>query len=769
MRNSLLVRLFMACILFSLVPILIVLSIFNYNILAYSENEISRSNIEKLNLINNTMIQMSDQFARDALRISSDTQLNKLYGIDNYFSNERNFNEITVLSQALNIFTEETRTNDRLESVYLYLDNSDYVLTSDSGILSKTEFIDTEWIAPYKKSMEVNSPLYWINRKIRDGSNVSDTGINNGVQVITYMFPLTPYTTNLRGEIVFNIKENEISSLLNDKSDSRNGYIIITDQNGNIVSHINKTDIGTNISQNDYMKTILDSAEDTGYVVIETAAGRELITYLKSDFNGYIYIGIHSMNSLMSSSNSLRNRIFGIALAVIVFTIFISVIVVRRIYSPMRKLIQQIKSQKGLEVKKGETEMMIISKAFNESAQQEKKMFDIMETSKRTIRDSALHNLLNGNQNDEAEEELADFNLEKFFCIAVAIDDNCSFRKKYTEKEDFYMKTIIMKICEGILNDRFHCAGVLDKDGIAIIINIDETDMVDLNHIVPALLEMISNEIAKVMDNSVSFAVGNVYNGKLQVKKSYFEALNALRYRLVKGPKMIVWWKEIEQQRIEYYYPNGLEKYIINALNQNSKDKIYSSVSDIVEDIRCRKGLSYENIIQIFYQLIGCTVKYLSDANISITEIYVNILDIYNKIETEETLDGIKQLLINMYLQIIDYRDQQNLSQYDYVTAIFNFIQKNLHKEIDIETIAEHLGISYSYARKVFQEKTGKSILSYIHEIRIEEAKKLLSGTDMSIKDIALKLGYNNDKTFTRCFKKIEAMTPGEFRNKIIL
>ncbi|NLN42227.1 MAG: helix-turn-helix transcriptional regulator, partial [Clostridiales bacterium] len=54
-----------------------------------------------------------------------------------------------------------------------------------------------------------------------------------------------------------------------------------------------------------------------------------------------------------------------------------------------------------------------------------------------------------------------------------------------------------------------------------------------------------------------------------------------------------------------------------------------------------------------------------------------------------------------------------------------------------------------------------------INKLRVSEAKKLLVNTDMSIKDLALLIGYNNDQTFSRVFKKLEGITPGEYRVKV--
>ena len=60
------------------------------------------------------------------------------------------------------------------------------------------------------------------------------------------------------------------------------------------------------------------------------------------------------------------------------------------------------------------------------------------------------------------------------------------------------------------------------------------------------------------------------------------------------------------------------------------------------------------------------------------------------------------------------------------------------------------------------------SIVDYINSMRIREARELLKKRELSVKNIAVSLGYNNDQSFERYFKKIVGMTPGEFRSRTL-
>ncbi|REC79396.1 AraC family transcriptional regulator [Chryseobacterium elymi] len=76
------------------------------------------------------------------------------------------------------------------------------------------------------------------------------------------------------------------------------------------------------------------------------------------------------------------------------------------------------------------------------------------------------------------------------------------------------------------------------------------------------------------------------------------------------------------------------------------------------------------------------------------------------------------------------------------------------------------LNISPGYLTEVIREVTGKSAQHWIHQEVLIEAKRLLSFTQLSVKEIAYELGYGDHTYFSRLFSKVEGCPPTEFRDK---
>jgi AraC-like DNA-binding protein len=130
------------------------------------------------------------------------------------------------------------------------------------------------------------------------------------------------------------------------------------------------------------------------------------------------------------------------------------------------------------------------------------------------------------------------------------------------------------------------------------------------------------------------------------------------------------------------------------------------------------------------------------------------------------TLEDIEESLQEQMKSIIQDIVSISDSSEDLSKNMMDYILNNYNRDISIDEISRNLGISYSYTRKLFKEKTGTSILDYINEIRIDKSKDLLLKTDHTYKEIAEMLGYNNEQSYVRYFKKYMCITPNSFRKR---
>ena len=92
------------------------------------------------------------------------------------------------------------------------------------------------------------------------------------------------------------------------------------------------------------------------------------------------------------------------------------------------------------------------------------------------------------------------------------------------------------------------------------------------------------------------------------------------------------------------------------------------------------------------------------------------------------------------------------------------YIRKEYMNDISLDSAGEALGMSPSYIGLVFRKAGGTSFLKYLTDIRMEEAKRLLRSTDLTLREIGIRVGIENQNTLIRTFKKAEGVTPGQYR-----
>lgn len=103
------------------------------------------------------------------------------------------------------------------------------------------------------------------------------------------------------------------------------------------------------------------------------------------------------------------------------------------------------------------------------------------------------------------------------------------------------------------------------------------------------------------------------------------------------------------------------------------------------------------------------------------------------------------------------------------VNQVKLFIHENYAKSnLKLNKIADKYYINYSYLSYLFKKKTGTNFSSYLTEIRVEEAKKLLRHSSLSINDVAIRVGYQNYQNFYYAFQKNCGISPNSYRQEFI-
>lgn len=96
------------------------------------------------------------------------------------------------------------------------------------------------------------------------------------------------------------------------------------------------------------------------------------------------------------------------------------------------------------------------------------------------------------------------------------------------------------------------------------------------------------------------------------------------------------------------------------------------------------------------------------------------------------------------------------------------YISKYFANPLTLEEVANEVHLNPAYFSTMFKQACGSSFKEYLNMVRIEESKRLLSGTDYSIIGIAVATGFGDQSYFSKVFKKFTGLTPKQYRNSFV-
>ena len=122
----------------------------------------------------------------------------------------------------------------------------------------------------------------------------------------------------------------------------------------------------------------------------------------------------------------------------------------------------------------------------------------------------------------------------------------------------------------------------------------------------------------------------------------------------------------------------------------------------------------------------------------------------------------LKPVELAQLIQSLERATGWRLTGNDTVNDITGYIRKHYAEKLSLTQIADQFYLTQSHVARLFKKHTGESVLNYIHQVRIENAKKLLE-EGVSVKDAADQVGYDSLNNFYKYFKRYTGTTPAEY------
>ena len=126
----------------------------------------------------------------------------------------------------------------------------------------------------------------------------------------------------------------------------------------------------------------------------------------------------------------------------------------------------------------------------------------------------------------------------------------------------------------------------------------------------------------------------------------------------------------------------------------------------------------------------------------------------------EAVLSHLTLLLVELSRLATDVVGDLRFTDEPLLAEVFGFIEERYPERISLKDVAQAVGLTPGHLTTVVGRKTGRTVLEWISERRMAEARRLLVGTDLSVEEVARRVGYGDPGYFVRSFRRAHGATP---------
>ncbi|MDS1030188.1 PocR ligand-binding domain-containing protein [Bacillota bacterium LX-D] len=219
-------------------------------------------------------------------------------------------------------------------------------------------------------------------------------------------------------------------------------------------------------------------------------------------------------------------------------------------------------------------------------------------------------------------------------------------------------------------------------------------------------------------------------------------------------------------KRLEKYSLNNeyeLMAKVRNAERKAAEELLDSLLVNIIEKNFGQIDSVKARVMEILVMISRAAV----DGGISFDEVERLNCEIYEQLYKKENTEEICFWTKSVLNTLIDNVEKsRGFKSYKVVQKAAEYIRNNFHTKMTLNSVAEAIHLSPCYLSRIFKQTYGCTLMEYLTHIRLENAKLMLRSSDYNIMQIALQNGFEDASYFARVFKKMEGISPSQYKQK---
>lgn len=661
------------------------------------------------------------------------------------------------------------QSNEIIHSIYLYNAQLDVVVSTVYPNQRVSDFPDRE-MTDVLRNFRYESPK--IPYMLRYGMPTKPSGSPTLSLILTEP---SSEDNRVQGAMVINIDDDRLRSMMVEMADDPINQLIILQDDGQFVT---PTDVPAmkdgDSNRFAYYDRIAPSEKPNGTFIESIGDEKYVVSFQKTNLEStrFVYVGIYPYTKLFASLIQMRNMTLLIGACLIVLGLFLSVLLSRKLYFPIRSLTQfarkQIKGAAAEGRKDGDIET--ISRAFAGVIEANESLERVSSRTRLQLRDQFLRSLLLGFEESRTsfdrwvkEYQIGLIDAERIRVAVFRIDRYRTLEASY-DSESFYLIRYAMRnIFDETVAGKLRSIAVdIGTDHVAALVDTSDLGGEALES---ALLDAQRN-MRDYLKIGTTIGIGDVVETLSEATFSYQGALSATHYRIFRGEGALLAVERLFSAT-KSEHPQEKEKAIVDELKLGRPHRAIEAIGALLQALERQPRPDVYNVLaQSVVHLSKAIQAIPSRSGVVPAVDYRSVYDELSRLETaEQIVNRIAELLICHDESKDDAGKAKSSKSAAIVDKGIQYIDLHFDRvEFSVNDVAEHLRYSVSYLNKIFNDNIASSVHECINRKRLQRATELIEQSDIIINDIATMAGFSSSNYFYFVFKKQYGMTPNAYR-----
>ena len=586
---------------------------------------------------------------------------------------------------------------------------------------------------------------------LRTADSILFSGANYPETVVTYLYPIPHESTEPAAVIMVLLKTQTIETAIGKQFSDYSANTFVLDREGKVVTaRVEDENTAAHVSG-------LDETLAEGYSSTRIGGKDYIVETVLSDYFGWKYIAVLPEEDIYRNAGALFSRVHLFVGMVVLLGAGLMVLFMRLNYIPINRLRRVIEANTDLRLDRwGGVE--ILDKALDKVFQSLEDQNRHGEEQKAVLRQHLFLDALKGRFADLSEFSFAADRLE----IPHAEKTYLALLIRLPQRDGIRSDAGIRKELEGIFLESGVMAVPLETMQDSTIPCIVLFDSIDRAR---QAIEELHTALLEDFGLPTLIGVGGVCSDALAVNRSYTEALAAMQHGLSTRGEGVVYAGELPESNEWGNWHDSIDLQAFREyLWQGDYTGLEGMLSGAVESARGKPPFLTRLLC---FDIFNNVLRTLHEMGIDLAAAGADSQTLVKMAELEDPRAFQKQLLMLLRPICALISRQKESGNAELKTRIVQFLEEHYaDPDLLLDTMADHLGMSYPYLSRYYKDQTGVTISEQLARVRIEKFKELAAGGETNIAEMAEQVGYLNLASFNRRFKKQEKITPKQYVDK---